>query len=374
LTIVCLSDLPSPEIFMPSTMSPEVDAQNPRRGLVPPGIELLAFMPLSALVALRGDTRDTSTYIDVFRQAQTFPSDPVSLYAESGMEWGFWLVSWLLNLLGGPPTLMFLVISLATFLFLHLAAEQVQLRLVEVAPYYLGTFFLLQQLMQIRQGVGAAFSLWVIVSASRRHQSLLRFVCCAVIGALMHLTTLLPLVAARLLRTVTPRPTRSGLGFWCLLIVIGGIAIARLFMKLEVIELLGRLSVYAVDDEYNAERGLLAAPNIRALLMLLCFMGLAPASLLRSRAYVLMLSLYAGHLGIRLGFFDFLILSGRLSTALGFVEVLMLPMLIHATVRAAWVRWAIALLYFATHLYLTLAFQAPFLVDDYFTPLHPTGS
>jgi hypothetical protein len=43
-------------------------------------------------------------------------------------------------------------------------------------------------------------------------------------------------------------------------------------------------------------------------------------------------------------------------------------------VRVAWLRWAIAILYFAVHLSMTLAIQTPYLVDDYFTPLHTAGS
>jgi hypothetical protein len=337
-------------------------------------VALLTVVPLSVLVALRGDTRDTSNYIDVYRLARTFPWDPLTLYAEEGMEWGFWLLSWLLNLFDSPPAVLFFVISLITFLFLQRAAGHVQLKLLEVIPYYIGTFFLVQQLMQIRQGVGAAFSLWVIVGAATRRHTVWRFFGLAFAGTLAHFTTLLPLLATQVLMPLTPRPSRARLTVWCLAVVVCAITVARLFMSFELIEQLGRLSLYAVDEEYNAERGLLAPANVRAFLFLVMFLCFAPHKLLCSRSYVLMLGLYAAHLGFRLGFFDFLILSGRLSTALGFVEVLMFPMLTQAAVHVAWVRCAIALIYMAVHLSITLTLQAPYLIDDYFTPLQLTGS
>ena len=334
----------------------------------------LLYAPIAVLVAVRGDTRDTSTYIDIFEQSTDFPWDPVARYADSGMEWAFGLASWLLNALGVGPTGLFFVVSLATFYFINKAASHVGLSLLEVLPYYMGSFFLLQQLMQIRQGVGAAFVLSVVTLMARAPRPLWRFGLDSLLAVMLHVTSFLPLIVARLLRQWMPSPTRFRLLLWAVALIAATALAARFFMSFDVIASLGRLSIYAAEDEYNSERGLLASANLRAGLLLFLFLFAAPTSLLRSRVYVLLLGLYAVHLGIRLGFFDFLILSARLSTALGVVEILLLPMLVKASVRSAPLRAALALGYLVVHLAATLTIQAPYLIDDYFTPLHPARS
>lgn len=338
------------------------------------GIALLVFLPLAAMVALRGDTRDTALYIDVFERTVEFPWDPLAFYAETGMEWGFGIASWFLNLLAQGPMTLFFLVSFGTFYFLGKASLNVALGPLEVAPYYLGSFFLLQQLMQIRQGLGAAFALWVVTLIAGSHRPVWKTAAAAPVAVMMHITAALPLLGAQLLRLLMPVPTRWHVALWSIGIVGIGVLLARAFMSLEVIASLGRLSVYAVDDEYSGERGLLAPANVRAALMLFLFLFASTPSLLRLRSFVLMTGLYAAHLGIRLGFFDFLILSGRLSTALGFVEVLLVPMLVRSRIRHSWLRWAIALSYFLLHFAATVTVQAPFLIDDYFTQLHAACS
>lgn len=331
---------------------------------------MLVFLPLVAIVATRGDTRDTSVYVEVFQQTRDFPWNPLAFYSGPGMEWLFGIASWLFNAAGIGVVGLFFVISLATFYFLDRAARNVGLTLIQVGPYYLGSFFLLQQFMQIRQGIGAAFALWAVTALTTSRRPAWRTGIDAVVAATMHLTAVLMVIGGKVLNWTLPRPTRPRIVLWTLAIIAFTVVVARLFMSLQVIDALGRLSVYAVDEEYSASRGFLALPNIRATLLLLLMLAAAPMSLLRSRCYVVMIGLYAAHLGFRFGFFDFLILSGRLSTAVGFVEVLLLPMLVHARIASPRLRLGIGLAYLLIHVAATLTAQAPFLIDDYLTPLH----
>src|SRR5574337_824521 len=335
---------------------------------------LWPWVPLIAVAGLRGDTRDTDVYLSVFHDVVAFPWDPVEFYAEHGMEWGYALASWALKAMGMGSTTFFVLISAATCFFIARASLNVGLGAFEAAPFYVGCFFLLQQLMEIRQGLGSAFGLWVVTLIAARRQSVSTAGAQLLAGAMIHLTATLPVVGAHLLRRVLPRPTRIGVVLWAAAIAAMAFAFARAFMHLDIIAELGRLSVYAEDETYSATRDILAPANVRASLLLLLFVFAAPATLLRSRAYVLMIGLYAAHVGIRFGFFDFLILSGRLASAVGFVEVLLLPMLLRARVRRPATRWAIGLVFIVVQGAVTLGIQAPYLIDDYFTPLYADRS
>src|SRR5205085_1030341 len=98
----------------------------------------------------------------IFGSSTEFPWQPFDYYASQGVEWGFGLASWALASIGLGPRTLFLVISAGTFYFIAKTARVLGLNFYLVMPYYLGTFFLTQQLMQIRQGLAIAFAFWVV--------------------------------------------------------------------------------------------------------------------------------------------------------------------------------------------------------------------
>lgn len=329
-------------------------------------------LPLVLMVATRGDTRDTSNYIDIFRAATEFPLDPFDYYAESGVEWGFGLLSWLLGGMGLGPTALFFIVSAATFFFIDRTALRLGMSFYAVMPYYLGSFFLTQQLMQIRQGLGVAFAFWVLVAFALSTRRPWRLAIGAGAATMIHVVSVFPLISSLLLRPSLPSPGRWRVVVWALALIALCVLLARAASTLEVFGLFERLSVYAADEEYSSARGLFDSANVRAVLVLaLLLVACAARPLARSRVYVLLLGLYTLHVGIRLGFLDFQILSGRLSTALGFAEVFLLPMTVRACIRARSLRVLVGAAYLFVHAVATLTGQTPFLIDDYFTPLHP---
>lgn len=68
--------------------------------------------------------------------------------------------------------------------------------------------------------------------------------------------------------------------------------------------------------------------------------------------YKLLLSLYAVQFGIRIGFLDFAILSGRFASVFAFSEIFLLPIFIGFMVRISWVRWGVSGVYFFIHSFL----------------------
>ncbi len=329
-------------------------------------------LPLVLMVATRGDTRDTSHYIEVFYQTVEFPSNPFIYYAENGLEWGFGLISWIFLQLGLGPTSLFVVVSAATFFFLNGTARRLGLGFYEVMPYYLGSFFLSQQLMQMRQGLGVAFAFWVIVRIASGSGQFWRSAFSATAASLVHLVSLAPLLASIMLGATLPPPRRWRVALWALSLIVGTALLARAASSLALFDALERLSSYAMDDEYGSARELFAPANLRAvlLLVLLLLACAAKQSLMRSRVFLILMGLYAIHIGIRLGFLDFQILSGRLSTAVGFGEVFLLPLAVVACVQMRAIRVCIGIAFFVLHAVATLTLQTPFLIDDYFTPLH----
>jgi hypothetical protein len=332
---------------------------------------LLFFVPLVLIVGFRGDTGDTGNYVDAFEIARHFPWNPIAYYADAGMEWGFGIASWLVITLGQDVRLLFLLVSFGTFYFLARAAQRVGTNMLSVAPYYLGNYFLVQQFLQIRQGLAVAFAFSVLPLILGAPSLRKTFVTgrSLLLAVTMHFVSITPIVVGVLLNLVMPRPTKRGVFLWTLLIMIVTLAVARLIMSLDVFSALGRLADYASDSTYSSERDILAPANVRAVLILVLFWIASPPKLLRSRAYVLMLGMYACHVGIRFGFYDFLIISGRLSTTLGFAEVLMLPLLVRHTVSNRWVRRGIGIAYLTVHAVASLQTQLPTLVGDYLVPL-----
>jgi hypothetical protein len=330
---------------------------------------LFVALPAILIVGFRGETRDTSTYIDLFNATRAFPANPVDYYETIGVEWGFGLLNWAVHAAGLGWRVLFLVVSTLTFGFLTRAANAVQLRLIDVAPFYLGSYFLTQQLMQMRQGVATAIAFYVVTECVTRGLRP-RVVALSAVAVGFHSVAVLPIAAGVALWALSPRWPKGRVRAAAVLGVVAcAFVLARVAMQGELLSTLQRLATYAADEAYSGSRGLASPANVRAFLVLV-FVVYAKDRVLRPRAYDALLVLYAAHLGLRLGFYDFEILSGRLATALGFGEVLLLPMALGALIGSSQRRAVLAALFLITQTIATLSFQTPWLVDDYFTPIH----
>lgn len=332
----------------------------------------LLILPLVFTVAFRGATRDTLLYREIFAATVRFPSDPVAYYAEHGVEWGYGVLSWLLNAFDAGPTLLFGLISATTFVFLALTARTLHLSVLDVLPYYLGTFFLTQQFMQIRQGLAIAVAFFFIARLVRsRHRALVGIVgmACASLG---HLVAPLPLLVSTVVSGLVTRLRTRTLMLGVLVATLLTIGVCRQVAGLEALMSFEKLSQYAADQEFGSARSVFEPANVRAGLLLTLFYVSYPwmAKTALGRAYALLLVLYAVHFGIRIGFLEVQILSGRLSTAFGFSEVFLLALLMRSLVTSAVLRALCALVYLAVHVVLTLSVQVPYLLNDYFVPLH----
>jgi hypothetical protein len=134
---------------------------------------------------------------------------------------------------------------------------------------------------------------------------------------------------------------------------------------------INRISVYLSDAEHGYVRSIFEPANIRALLLTALFIALRPKSNeFMYKSYSLLLAIYCVHLGVRVGFQDIAILSGRIGSALGFSEIFLLPILLKIRVRSRILCLILGLSYFGVHLYFSLSLTFPFLWDDYFADLY----
>jgi len=342
----------------------------PRQLVIRQSALLLAVLLLVLIVTLRGATRDTDVYQFVFRETTAFPLDPTAYYADFGMEWSYGLISWAINGLGGGFPIILLLYSALTFLFLFLAGRNLGLSLGQLLPFYLGSFFIVQQLMQIRQGLAVAFAFYALTRCITRAAGRLEFGMATVVTAMFHLVSVMPLLVGRLAMALPWQVPKRTLLLRLALIFIAAITVSQAISGLQFIGIFDRLAQYNEDAEYGSARGLFALANVRAFVLCLLFayaLDRGPAT--RGRAYKVLLTMYVIHMAIRIGFLSFAIISGRLSTAIGFAEVFLMPMVLEDVCAKRRDRVLLAIIYLGVHLYVTLFIQVDYILADYFRPL-----
>jgi hypothetical protein len=262
-----------------------------------------------------------------------------------------------------------LIVSLLTWSFLALASASLRGTLLTIAPFYLGSYFLTQQMMQVRQGLAMALVFYVILDCEKR-QIGVKHAALTMAALGIHLVSALPITAALLWRLGPPWRRHGDLSWGCAgLLIAAAFAAAKLTAHIEVFSALKRLSLYASDNEFNGTRGYLTPANLRAgALLFLVLLVRVPESW--RRAYGTLAALYAVHLGLRIGFNDFEIMSGRLASALGFAEVFLLALAVRYGIRSKALRYTAAALFLIAQGFATIAIQVPYLIHDYLTAIH----
>lgn len=327
-------------------------------------------LALALLVALRGDTRDTFQYLDVYRNLSQIPWNPIEFQEQYRMEWGFGLLAGLVKLAELPPEFLFFVISTLTFIAIAKASIAFGLNAWSAMPFYLPTFFLTQQFMQIRQGLAVALAFWAIALLIRSQRRWLAVGSISLTGALFHVVSLVPIVITLVLPRFMPRQRSYKNWFWASITLALVIVLCRTIYSIEIFELTNRISTYVNDEEYGAARSIFEPANLRAIFLTLVFIKFRPQEDQSwFRSYMFLLGMYVVHLGIRIGFIDFAILSGRLATSIGFAEVFLLALLLQYRIRQHILRLIFIGGYMVFHFFVALSIQLPFLFNDYFTPL-----
>jgi hypothetical protein len=346
---------------------------------------LLALIP-----ALRGETRDTGAYARVFILTTSFPN-PIDYYSQYGMEWGFGILSWIVNLVSSSTFVFFYIYSLATFLAIGIASKNFKINPLEVYLIYLPSFFIIQQLVQIRQGLGSALAYlsvsYIIDETSSSDRNPPEFYLASITSLVTHITSII-LIGYHLLilwggglindfKTVLRIGTRNFTSahfrvlFAVTFIFITYLTINTIDFFNQYFNLyLTSADNYQQHEEYGQSRSLFSLPNIRVAIILLvayCLYRTIP-TLRINYVYSYLIGIYAVGLAIRLIFFNTAIFSGRIGAAFSFAEIFMIPIVLNSSVLFRKWKWVFILIYFVVQGYITLWLQAPFMIEDYFTP------
>lgn len=325
---------------------------------------------LALIVAMRGETRDTQNYLEVYRSLDEFPWSPVEFQAQYYMEWGYGLLTGLVKLAGLPPEVLFFIVSALTFFAIAKASKAFGLEAWSAMPFYLSTFFLPQQFMQIRQGLAVALAFWALALLVRSSRSWLLAGAVALTSALFHIVALASFVVTLVGLRFTPRQRSSKNWFWALVIFTLIVAVCRVVSSTDIFVLTDRIGTYVNSEEYGATRSVFEPANIRAILMTFAFIIFRPCEDSHSfHTYMVLLGLYIAHLGIRVGLIDFAIMSGRLGSSLGFAEIFLLPFILRDRVQQPLWRFTLIGSYMVLHITISLLIQLPFLIHDYFAPI-----
>ena len=212
---------------------------------------LVLCVPLTLLIALRGDTRDTFNYLEVYRSLTSFPWSPTEFQDEYFMEWGFGILASLTKQLAIPPEGLFFIVSALTFLAIAKASKRLGLEPWSALPFYLGTFFLTQQFMQIRQGLAVAIAFWAISIIIQRPQSWLKAVILTLSGALFHLVSIVPIAVAIIITRLTPAHRCYQNWYWAATIVGAIIGACWLVSFTDLFVLTTRISNYIGDENFG---------------------------------------------------------------------------------------------------------------------------
>lgn len=176
---------------------------------------------------------------------------------------GIW--AWFFNIFNLDVLFFFFFVSFLTFYFIDKTAGNLGLSLLEVLPYYMGSFFLTQQLMQMRQGLGIAFAFFVIVKMVVRDKNFTFCFGYSVLAALIHSATFIPILIAGVLKSFMLRAASRKRGIaCCVLLVVLTIIAARCVMNYFDFSAVARLSDYAQDSEFGQTRSVFEPANIRA--------------------------------------------------------------------------------------------------------------
>ncbi|ALU43240.1 hypothetical protein AT705_09975 [Pseudoalteromonas rubra] len=334
-------------------------------------IFLVLSLPFVLFVGFRGGTPDTQIYYNVLANIDKLDLlNPFVFYQQTGMEIGFGWYAWAISLFTSSNVLLFSIFSILNFYFLYKSSRLLKVNYLFVLVFYLpSAYFFLQQLMQMRQGLAIAITLYAIVRFIYKRELLVSFLL-FVVGFLFHQTALFLLVFSVFFYFADSFSKRSRIDFFLLnfFFLVVFIIFFKFFLLDFLIGLSPRLQAYASSDNFSSSVSVIN-PQVIKTILIIFFVGLcAGPALRRKKAYRYFLYLEFLSLAIRIGFSDFAIMSGRLSTVFSHAEVFILPLVFRDRIGAV-AKLFILPAYIALQSVITLQMQAPYLLEFYSKPL-----
>ncbi|GIM52670.1 EpsG family protein [Capnocytophaga cynodegmi] len=332
---------------------------------------LLISVSTSLIVGNRGATRDTETYYSVFKNIKNLDLlNPLKFYIFTGMEIGFGWYSFLISLFTNSKFILFFVFSFLTFYIIYKISEKIIIEYVFVVSIYLSSgYFLLQQFMQIRQGLAIPLALLAVALFTKNNHISLKFISLSLLSVSFHQAALPVVLVGVLSSLIFTEKKEISIDKFRVLCVIGLITfvfLSKMFLSSILINLSNRVETYSKSAEYAAELGLFRLPNIKAFCTYLFILIFMNEKTYQNKLFVVFFVLFTLGLAFRIGFSDFAILSGRFATAFTFAEIFLLPFIFNRFKQGS----IIILIFVIAQAIATYMYQAPFVFEDYFKPLN----
>ena len=335
----------------------------------------IGFLTISFFIALfvgnRGNTRDTIVYLTVFKNIDSLDLlNPIKFYLFTGMEIGFGWYCYIINLITHSHVILFTIFSLFTFLIIYLISKKLNVTILSVLLLYISTsYFLLQQFMQIRQGLATPLALFAItVFIMDNNKFSIKFLLITLLAFSFHQIALPVILIGVLLSIILKKIDLSINEFkWIsVFLFIIFIIIAKFLLVNLLTNISSRVEVYSNSSEYAENVGIFRLPNIKAFFTFLFILFLMNEKMYRNKLFTIFFLLFIVGVAFRIGFSDFAILSGRFATAFSFSEIFILPF---AFYRFKYFNHIFLILFVIAQAIATYMFQAPFVIEDYFKPL-----
>ncbi|MFX5722653.1 EpsG family protein [Acinetobacter baumannii] len=317
----------------------------------------------SFITAMRGNTPDTINYKSLYNEIDRISLNPSTFYDQTYMEYGFGLITAFFKYLNFDFSFFLFFYAFLTFIFIKKASDNFGINNVVVLFCYLPTFYFLHQWAQIRQGLAIAIAYYSISVAIKNEQHFKSFIFYIISVSIHNVATPFIIFFKNILFKLLIKLNKY---YYIIAIIlfISTILLCRIFSGISF-DFSDRLSGYST---YEESRGLLHPVNLRAYALLLFFLLFRTKSNTNNIILDFLILTYVIGVGIRLGFYDFLILSGRLGTIFTYSEIFIIPLILSLRFNKI-TGYIFAFIYFSISLYLSLFLQTPEIIDQYFQPL-----
>lgn len=337
-------------------------------------IFIILVTPLSLIVGNRGNTNDTSTYYSIFKNISYYDlTNFGNFYLETGIELGWGLYSKLISLFSDSSVVLFTTFSFLTFYFIYKTCSIIKLKFIYAMCFYLPTsLFLMQQFMQIRQGFAIPVAIYAsfLYLENKKIASIIFFILAFLFHQTIIAYVLIFLVFLFVYKKIFEQARVLSFKFHLIVILLIGIILARvIFMPLALL-FFDRLQAYSISTEYSESVSLLGLANIKFYLEFIFLLFFLNKKDLSDKFLIFMIFIFTIGLAIRVAFFDFAILSGRLSNVFLFIEIFLMPYFICKRFSKIVVLTTLVLYFFIIG-FISWNFQvAEYLAESYFSPLY----
>ncbi len=335
-------------------------------------LSMLLTLPFILIVGLRGGTPDTQVYYNVFLSIKTLPIfNPIDFYLQSGMEIGFGIYAYLICLFTNSSFVLFSLFSLLNFVFIYKSASILNVKYYFVFVVYVSSsYFFMQQFMQMRQGLAISIIFFAAVHYLK-FKRITPFILLVLLACSFHQSAFVFFIFIIIFSIFNGIPYFKGKRFSIFSLSLAFVLI--LLFKFIIIDFVigmsSRLQSYSQVSNYSESIGIVNLPMLRTCIILMFALLIASNTLWSNVFFRLVFFIQAIALSTRIGFSDFAILSGRLSTVFSYVEIFLLPMVILSRFSLGLSIFFCIIILFI-QLVASLIFQAPYLFDMYFIPLY----